>query len=152
MYKRQVLRRTIAPHIAVLYVLWQIIGGLCGTVLAHLMFEEPLFQISLNLRSGLAQYASEFIATFGLLAVIFGGIRFTQTAIPWLVGLYITAAYWFTASTSFANPAVTIARSFTDSFSGISPTDMPFFIIAQLLGAAVASLICGWLFAEQNEK
>ena len=147
-----VLRRTIAPHIAVLYVLWQIIGGLCGTVLAHLMFEEPLFQISLNLRSGLAQYASEFIATFGLLAVIFGGIRFTQTAIPWLVGLYITAAYWFTASTSFANPAVTIARSFTDSFSGISPTDMPFFIIAQLLGAAVASLICGWLFAEQNEK
>ena len=147
-----VLRRTIAPHIAVLYVLWQIIGGLCGTVLAHLMFEEPLFQISLNLRSGPAQYASEFIATFGLLAVIFGGIRFTQTAIPWLVGLYITAAYWFTASTSFANPAVTIARSFTDSFSGISPTDMPFFIIAQLLGAAVASLICGWLFAEQNEK
>ena len=147
-----VLRRTIAPHIAVLYVLWQIIGGLCGTVLAHLMFEEPLFQISLNLRSGPAQYASEFIATFGLLAVIFGGIRFTQTAIPWLVGLYITAAYWFTASTSFANPAVTIARSFTDSFSGISPTDMPFFIIAQLLGAAVASLICWWLFAEQNEK
>ena len=147
-----VLRRTIAPHIAVLYVLWQIIGGLCGTVLAHLMFEEPLFQISVHLRSGLAQYASEFIATFGLLAVIFGGIRFTQTAIPWLVGLYITAAYWFTASTSFANPAVTIARSFTDSFSGISPTDMPFFIIAQLLGAAVASLICGWLFAEQNEK
>ena len=116
------------------------------------MFEEPLFQISVHLRSGLAQYASEFIATFGLLAVIFGGIRFTQTAIPWLVGLYITAAYWFTASTSFANPAVTIARSFTDSFSGISPTDMPFFIIAQLLGAAVASLICGWLFAEQNAK
>ena len=146
------LRRTIAPHIAVLYVLWQIIGGLCGTVLAHLMFEEPLFQISVNFRSGPAQYASEFIATLGLLVVIFGGIRFTQTAIPWLVGLYITAAYWFTASTSFANPAVTIARSFTDSFSGISPTDMPFFIIAQLLGAAVASLICGWLFAEQNEK
>ena len=147
-----VLRRTIAPHIAVLYVLWQIIGGLCGTVLAHLMFEEPLFQISLNLRSGPAQYASEFIATFGLLAVIFGGIRFTQTAIPWLVGLYITAAYWFTASTSFANPAVTIARTFTESFSGIAPTDMPFFIIAQLFGATAASLICGWLFAEQNEK
>ena len=146
------LRRTIAPHIAVLYVLWQIIGGLCGTVLAHLMFEEPLFQISVNFRSGPAQYASEFIATLGLLVVIFGGIRFTQTAIPWLVGLYITAAYWFTASTSFANPAVTIARSFTDSFSGISPADMPFFIIAQLLGAAVASLICRWLFAEQNEK
>ena len=146
------LRRSLVPRIALLYMVWQIAGGLCGTILAHLMFEEPLFQISVHLRSGLAQYASEFIATFGLLAVIFGGIRFTQTAIPWLVGLYITAAYWFTASTSFANPAVTIARSFTDSFSGISPTDMPFFIIAQLLGAAVASLICGWLFAEQNEK
>ena len=146
------LRRSLALRIALLYMVWQIAGGLCGTILAHLMFEEPLFQISVHLRSGLAQYASEFIATFGLLAVIFGGIRFTQTAIPWLVGLYITAAYWFTASTSFANPAVTIARSFTDSFSGISPTDMPFFIIAQLLGAAVASLICGWLFAEQNEK
>mgnify|MGYP006245144735 FL=1 len=146
------LRRTIAPHIAVFYVLLQIIGGLCGTVLAHLMFEEPLFQISVNFRSGPAQYASEFIATLGLLVVIFGGIRFTQTAIPWLVGLYITAAYWFTASTSFANPAVTIARTFTDSFSGIAPTDMPFFIIAQLFGAAAASLSCGWLFAEQNEK
>ena len=146
------LRQSLAPRLALLYMVWQIAGGLCGTILAHLMFEEPLFQISVHLRSGLAQYASEFIATFGLLAVIFGGIRFTQTAIPWLVGLYITAAYWFTASTSFANPAVTIARSFTDSFSGISPTDMPFFIIAQLLGAAVASLICGWLFAEQNEK
>ena len=144
------IRRSLAPRIALLYMVWQIVGGLCGTILAHLMFEEPLFQVSVYLRSGLAQYASEFIATFGLLAVIFGGIRFTQTAIPWLVGLYITAAYWFTASTSFANPAVTIARSFTDSFSGISPTDMPFFIIAQLLGAAVASLICGWLFAEQN--
>ena len=146
------LRRTIAPLIALLYVVWQIIGGLCGTVLAHLMFEEPIFQISVNLRSGPAQYASEFIATFGLLAVIFGGIRFTQTEIPWLVGLYITAAYWFTASTSFANPAVTIARTFTNSFSGIAPTDMPFFILAQLVGAAAASLICGWLFAEQNEK
>ena len=146
------LRQSLAPRLALLYMVWQIAGGLCGTILAHLMFEEPLFQISVHLRSGLAQYASEFIATFGLLAVIFGGIRFTQTAIPWLVGLYITAAYWFTASTSFANPAVTIARSFTDSFSGCSPTDIPLFIIAQLLGAAVASLICGWLFAEQNEK
>jgi len=100
----------------------------------------------------MAQYASEFVATFGLLAVIFGGIRFSQTAIPWLVGLYITAAYWFTASTSFANPAVTIARSFTNSFSGISPDNMPFFMIAQLLGAAVASIICGWLFAETCTK
>ena len=113
------LRRTIVPRVAVLYVVWQIIGGLCVTALAHLMFEEPIFQISVNLRSGPSQYASEFIATFGLLAVIFGGIRFAQTAIPWLVGLYITAGYWFTASTSFANPAVTIARTFTESFRAL---------------------------------
>ena len=92
------LRRSLAPRIALLYMVWQIAGGLCGTILAHLMFEEPLFQISVHLRSGLAQYASEFIATFGLLAVIFGGIRFTQTAIPWLVGLYITCLLYTSPS------------------------------------------------------
>ena len=146
------LRREITPRIAALYAIWQIIGGLCGTVLAHLMFEQTVWQTSAHMRSGMAQYGSEFVATFGLLAVIFGGICYRQTAVPWLVGLYITAAYWFTASTSFANPAVTIARSFTDSFSGIFPGDMPFFIIAQLLAAAAASLVCGWLFADQSVK
>ena len=146
------LRREITPKIAALYAIWQIIGGLCGTVLAHLMFEQTVWQTSAHMRSGMAQYGSEFVATFGLLAVIFGGICYRQTAVPWLVGLYITAAYWFTASTSFANPAVTIARSFTDSFSGIFPGDMPFFIIAQMLAAAAASLVCGWLFADQNVK
>lgn len=146
------LRREITPRIAALYAVWQIIGGLCGTVLAHLMFEQTVWQTSAHMRSGMAQYGSEFIATFGLLAVIFGGICYRQTAVPWLVGLYITAAYWFTASTSFANPAVTIARSFTDSFSGIFPGDMPFFIIAQMLAAAAASLVCGWLFADQSVK
>jgi glycerol uptake facilitator-like aquaporin len=146
------LRREITPKIAALYATWQIIGGLCGTVLAHLMFEQTVWQTSAHMRSGMAQYGSEFVATFGLLAVIFGGICYRQTAVPWLVGLYITAAYWFTASTSFANPAVTIARSFTDSFSGIFPGDMPFFIIAQLLAAAAASLVCGWLFADQGVK
>ena len=146
------LRREITPKIAALYAIWQIIGGLCGTVLAHLMFEQTVWQTSAHMRSGMAQYGSEFIATFGLLAVIFGGICYRQTAVPWLVGLYITAAYWFTASTSFANPAVTIARSFTDSFSGIFPGDMPFFIIAQMLAAAAASLVCGWLFADQSVK
>lgn len=146
------LRREITPKIAALYAIWQIIGGLCGTVLAHLMFEQTVWQTSAHMRSGMAQYGSEFVATFGLLAVIFGGICYRQTAVPWLVGLYITAAYWFTASTSFANPAVTIARSFTDSFSGIFPGDMPFFIIAQLLAAAAASLVCGWLFADQSVK
>jgi glycerol uptake facilitator-like aquaporin len=146
------LRREIMPRIAALYAVWQIIGGLCGTVLAHLMFEQTVWQTSAHMRSGMAQYGSEFVATFGLLAVIFGGICYRQTAVPWLVGLYITAAYWFTASTSFANPAVTIARSFTDSFSGIFPGDMPFFIIAQMLAAAAASLVCGWLFADQSVK
>ena len=146
------LRREITPKIAALYATWQIVGGLCGTVLAHLMFEQTVWQTSAHMRSGMAQYGSEFVATFGLLAVIFGGICYRQTAVPWLVGLYITAAYWFTASTSFANPAVTIARSFTDSFSGIFPGDMPFFIIAQLLAAAAASLVCGWLFADQSVK
>ena len=146
------LRREITLKIAALYAIWQIIGGLCGTVLAHLMFEQTVWQTSAHMRSGMAQYGSEFVATFGLLAVIFGGICYRQTAVPWLVGLYITAAYWFTASTSFANPAVTIARSFTDSFSGIFPGDMPFFIIAQMLAAAAASLVCGWLFADQSVK
>jgi glycerol uptake facilitator-like aquaporin len=146
------LRGEITPKIAALYAIWQIIGGLCGTVLAHLMFEQTVWQTSAHMRSGMAQYGSEFVATFGLLAFIFGGICYRQTAVPWLVGLYITAAYWFTASTSFANPAVTIARSFTDSFSGIFPGDMPFFIIAQMLAAAAASLVCGWLFADQSVK
>ena len=146
------LRGEITPKIAALYAIWQIIGGLCGTVLAHLMFEQTVWQTSAHMRSGMAQYGSEFVATFGLLAVIFGGICYRQTAVPWLVGLYITAAYWFTASTSFANPAVTIARSFTDSFSGIFPGDMPFFIIAQMLAAAAASLVCGWLFTDQSVK
>ena len=146
------LRGEITPKIAALYAIWQIIGGLCGTVLAHLMFEQTVWQTSAHMRSGMAQYGSEFVATFGLLAVIFGGICYRQTAVPWLVGLYITAAYWFTASTSFANPAVTIARSFTDSFSGIFPGDMLFFIIAQMLAAAAASLVCGWLFADQSVK
>ncbi len=146
------LRREITLKIAAIYAIWQIIGGLCGTVLAHLMFEQTVWQTSAHMRSGMAQYGSEFIATFGLLAVIFGGICYRQTAVPWLVGLYITAAYWFTASTSFANPAVTIARSFTDSFSGIFPGDTPFFIIAQMLAAAAASFVCGWLFVDQSVK
>ena len=146
------LRGEITPKIAAVYAIWQVIGGLCGTVLAHLMFEQTVWQTSAHMRSGMAQYGSEFVATFGLLAVIFGGICYRQTAVPWLVGLYITAAYWFTASTSFANPAVTIARSFTDSLPGIFPGDMPFFIIAQMLAAAAASLVCGWLFADQSVK
>ena len=144
------LRRDIQFTRAVHFMFVQVAGSIWGAFLAHFMFDMPILQLSENLRSGPPQWGSEFVATFGLLMVIFGGLRWRPDAVPMLVGLYITAAYWFTSSTSFANPAVTIARTFTESFSGIAATDMPFFIIAQLFGAAAASLICGWLFAEQN--
>lgn len=133
---------------ALAFIGCQIIGGVCGTMLAHGMFEMPLLQDAMNERSGLAQYGSEVVATFGLLMVIFGGIRHRAEAVPWMVGLYITAAYWFTASTSFANPAVTIARSFTNTFSGIHIGDMPFFILGQMLAVIPALWIGGWLFAK----
>ena len=129
----------------------QTAGAICGAMLAHVMFEMPVLQLSQNLRSGPAQWVSEFTATFGLLLVIFGGLRWRPEAIPALVGLYITAAYWFTASTSFANPAVTFARAFTDSFSGILPADAPAFILAQLAAAVVASLALRWLFAPEQD-
>lgn len=144
------LRRQIAAHHALLFVIMQIAGGLCGTMLAHLMFEMPVLQLSQNMRSGGAQWLSEFVATLGLLTVIFGGLRWRPDSVPMLVGLYITAAYWFTASTSFANPAVTIARSFTDSFSGIMPAHAPGFIVAQLAAACIAPAILGWMFAESE--
>ena len=107
----------------------------------------PILQLSQNARTGGAQWLSEFVATLGLLTVIFGGLRWRPESVPMLVGLYITAAYWFTASTSFANPAVTIARSFTDSFSGIMPAHAPGFILAQLAAACIAPVILGWMFA-----
>lgn len=140
------IRRDIATGLALLFVVMQIAGGICGALLAHFMFEMPLLQLSENIRNGPAQWGSEFVATFGLLAVIFGGLRWRPDAIPTLVGLYITAAYWFTSSTSFANPAVTIARSLTNSFSGILPAHAPGFIIAQLAAAVVATILLGWLF------
>lgn len=128
------------------YVLAQVFGGVLGSVLAHVMFALPALQLSSHVREGGAQLFSEAIATFGLLAVILGGLRSRPQAIPALVGFYITAAYWFTASTSFANPAVTIARALTDTFSGIRPTDVPAFIAAQLVGALIALVVAGWLF------
>jgi glycerol uptake facilitator-like aquaporin len=115
------------------------------------MFEVSLIQISQNVRSGSAQLGSEAVATFGLVMVIFGGVRYRPDAVPWLVGLYITAAYWFTSSTSFANPAVTIARAFTDSFSGIRPIDAPGFVISQLVAAIIATYVLGWLFGNKAE-
>ncbi len=126
---------------SILYISAQIAGGLCGTFLAHFMFEQEILQLSGNERSGLAQYGSEVIATIGLVLTILLGRKFRADQVAMLVGLYITAAYWFTSSTSFANPAVTIARTFSDSFSGISISDTPYFIVAQIIGAFMALLL-----------
>jgi len=144
------IRREIEARRAVMFILMQVAGGLGGAMLAHLMFEMPVLQLSQNARTGGAQWLSEFVATFGLLTVIFGGLRWRPDAVPALVGMYITAAYWFTASTSFANPAVTIARAFTDSFSGILPADVSAFIVAQLAAAVAGAYVLGWLFAPED--
>lgn len=132
---------------AVFYVAVQIIAAVLGVWLAHAMFGLPVLEVSRNLREGPPQWLAEFVATFGLLLTIAGGLRFAPQAIPMLVGLYITGAYWFTASTSFANPAVTIARSLTDSFAGIAPQSAPMFIFAQLVAVLCGSLVLRWLFA-----
>jgi glycerol uptake facilitator-like aquaporin len=129
---------------AMLYIAAQVVGGIVGTFAAHLMFARPLVEASQHVRTGGAQWFSEWVATFGLVVTILAGIRFAQAAVPWLVGLYITAAYWFTASTSFANPAVAIARSLTNTFSGIRPIDLPGFIAAQCFGALCALALIGW--------
>ena len=139
------LRREIAPGVALLYVLAQIAGGLAGALAAHAMFELPLIQISETARSGPAQWFAEWVATFGLVATILATVRFRPDAVAYAVGLFITAGYWFTASTSFANPDVTNARSFTDTYSGIAPGHAPGFILAQLVGAASATLLFAWL-------
>lgn len=133
------------------YIAAQIIGAFVGVAAAHIMFELPLFFASRHSRSGIAQAFSEFVATFGLLAVIWGCARLRSAAVPFAVAAYITAAYWFTASTSFANPAVTLARSATDTFAGIQPADAPAFIVAQLLGAAAATLLFRWLLPPLRE-
>lgn len=140
MIRGEIPLREAAPFAAA-----QIAGGIAGSLLAHAMFELPILQASLTERTGSAQWLAELVATFGLVGTILAGIRFRLEAVPWLVGLYITAAYWFTASTSFANPAVTIARAFTDTFAGIRPIDTPGFIAAQLIGAILAVLLFSWL-------
>ena len=127
------------------YVLAQILGGIGGTILAHTMFSLPLVSLSRHVRSGPAQFVSEFTAAFGLLCVIWGCSRFSSRMVPFAVGSYITAAYWFTASTSFANPAVTIARALSDTFAGIRPIDAPLFIAAQFAGGIAATLLFRWL-------
>jgi glycerol uptake facilitator-like aquaporin len=127
------------------YLVAQVAGAFVGVAVAHVMFEKPVFFASAHDRSGLAQMVSEFVATFGLLAVIGGCARSRSAAVPFAVGAYITAAYWFTSSTSFANPAVTMARAASDTFAGIRPVDVPGFIVAQLLGAAAATATFRWL-------
>ena len=130
---------------APVYIAAQIIGAFAGVAAAHLMFGEPVFFASQHPRSGSAQLFSEFVATFGLLSVIWGCVRLRSSAVPFAVGAYITSAYWFTASTSFANPAVTLARAASDTFAGIRPIDAPGFIVAQLVGAAASTALFRWL-------
>ncbi|MXW84597.1 MAG: aquaporin family protein [Boseongicola sp. SB0673_bin_14] len=135
---------------ALAFAIAQVAGGVSGTFLAHLMFAQPVIQASTTVRTGGAVWLADAVAAFGLVLVILAGIRQRPEAVPWLVGLFIGAAYWFTSSTSFANPAVAIARGFTDSFSGIRPMDVPGFVAAELVGAVVASLFARWLFARDN--
>ena len=146
------LRGELTKSDFVIYTIAQIIGGIVGVLVAHAMFHVPLIETSEKIRTGGPQWFAESVATFGLVVTILGGLRFARTAIPVLVGLYITAAYWFTASTSFANPAVAIARSFTNSFSGIAPENLLGFIGAELVGALVASAFLTWLLAPQTRS
>jgi glycerol uptake facilitator-like aquaporin len=139
------LKRDLSPRDAALYIAAQVVGGILGTMIAHGMFAMPLLDASMKIRTGGPQWLAETVAAFGLVTTILAGIRFQRDAVPWLVGLYITAAYWFTASTSFANPAVAIARSFTNTFSGIRPVDLPGFIVAELSGAIIGMLAMTWL-------
>ncbi len=144
------LRRETDGRTAALYVVAQIIGAIAGVWVAHMMFDEAVWQISTKLRDGPAQGFSEFVATFGLLGTIFGTQRTRPEFTAVAVGLYITAAYWFTASTSFANPAVTLARSLSNTFAGIAPASAPLFIVAQLVGAVAAVAVFGWLYKEDH--
>jgi glycerol uptake facilitator-like aquaporin len=138
-------RRDVSAGSAIAYVGAQILGAVLGTWLAHAMFNETLFQVSLHDRQGAGLWLAEAVATFGLVLTIFGTLRWKPEATPLTVGLYITSAYWFTASTSFANPAVTIARSLTNTFAGIGPRGVPPFVVAQLLGAIAAAGLSLWL-------
>ncbi|PLR23892.1 aquaporin family protein [Caulobacter zeae] len=143
-------RRELFWRDAALYPLVQVIGAILGVWAAHAMFGETIVQVSTKARTGLDQAFAEVVATFGLLATILGTVRFKPDSTPMAVGLYITAAYWFTASTSFANPAVTLARSMTDTFAGIAPSSAPAFILAQLIGALLAAGLFGWLLKPET--
>ena len=130
------------------YIAAQLAFGILGAWTAHLMFDLPTLQLSVKARTGLGQWTGEFVATFGLILTILGTVKHRPQWVPASVALYITAAYWFTSSTSFANPAITVARSLSDTFAGIAPSDVPLFIVAQLVGAMMAALLARWLFAD----
>lgn len=144
-------RRELSWSNAAAYILVQLAFGILGAWAAHLMFGLPTLQLSVKARTGLGQWAGEFIATFGLILTILGTVRFRERWVPATVALYITAAYWFTSSTSFANPAITVARSLTNTFAGIAPHDVPLFIVAQLLGAMSGALLARFLFDPSAE-
>ncbi|MGI9482417.1 MAG: MIP/aquaporin family protein [Hyphomicrobiales bacterium] len=145
------IRRDIALNDAAIYVGMQIAGGIAGVLAAHIMFEETIFQLSQTARSGTGQWFAEIVATFGLMFTILATLNARESFVGIAVGLYITAAYWFTASTSFANPAVTIARGFSDTFAGILPAHVPGFIVAQLVGAILAGAVCNWLLNAKTD-
>ena len=143
------LRAEISRGLAAAYVAVQLPAALAGVALAHLMFDVEVVQFAAKARTGPGQWLAEAVATFGLVATILATLRARPGAVAAMVGLYISAGYWFTASTAFANPAVTVARSFTDTFSGIAPADAPAFVAAQLVGAATATVLCGWLLRDR---
>ena len=145
------LKRELTARDALLYVAAQVAGGIVGTMIAHAMFALPLWEASLKMRTGGAQWLAEGVAAFGLVVTILAGVRFARASVPLLVGLYITAAYWFTSSTSFANPAVAIARSMTNTFSGIRPADLPGFIAAEFCGALAGLMLVNWLLGAGGE-
>ena len=146
------LGRRIAPRAAILYAAAQLAGGILGVWAAHLMFDLPLLQFSAKARTGTGQWAGEFVATFGLILTILGTVRHRPDWVAPSIALYITAAYWFTSSTSFANPAIAVARSLSDSFAGIAPVDVPAFVAAQFGGAVAAWALGRWLFAGRDDK
>jgi len=145
-----VFRRELSAAVALAYLAVQVAGAIAGAWLAHLMFDLPVLQVASTARAGTGQWIAEAVATFGLLLTIFGCLASARAAVPYAVGLYITAAYWFTASTSFANPAVTIARSLSDTFAGIAPGGVFAFILAQLAGAIAATLFAVWLWPKRK--
>lgn len=146
------IRREIDPKEAIFYVISQVFGGIIGVLVAHLMFDHPIFDTSTTIRTGLGQWSGEFVATFGLVGTILACLKARPQAIPMAVGLYITAAYWFTSSTSFANPAVTIARGFSDTFAGIAPSNIAAFFAVQIIAAIFATVFFGWLLKDESDE